>query len=1654
MALSGATRLLTALVAVTAIFVLPTAADARSKITIDLPHNVSSGVVAAATIKLPRSVGAIDGRVLVDPGSAELVGVAPLGAGTSISPVEVTGGYAFGAYGMTPRKGRVEVRLVFMPVVSGTLELRVIVDALGDRQGHRIAFGPAELLGAVKVDHHNNRLRAPAGTPRGGPARSAVATRDVFPDGRITVDDLDVVRPAWYRTRERDVSCSPGTDAAADANGDGCVDVVDLQAVTADLASVNPAAPTSGSAAGFTAPTPDRTFTVDSTADTADANLGNGVCADSLARCTLRAAIAEANRWPGDNRIAFNLTGTAPVTIQLGSTALPNVGNSSARLHIDGYSQPGSRANDAATGTNAVPGVEIRGVNNTVSRYILYLPQSGNSVRGLLLNTAYRGIFMDGPSAANNVIAGNWIGFNRDNSLQTPRGATGVMLNSGAHDNVIGTPDLADRNVVGNWDKAIYSSGTGTDRNIMQNNDVCMKPDGARAICQVGFDFDFGPKDALIGGTGPNERNVVGPTCCNAVELSHGWNQPGGGSSGSTDPRYLITGNRVVGNWLGFRNDGSYDPLYRSSQSVPTFDNGQAVNVYDGALNNIIDSNFMGSVYDGVAIGSTVSTGNIVRNNVIGESPLGQPAPMSGWGIYVRWDTRIHSLIGNRISNAATGGIGLIEFNVGRITMSRNIITNTNGPAIYLAPDPNNPAVGANDLLAPPTLSADTGAAFGTGLPGATVEVFRASRPAGQVGLPSAFLGSTTVSGAGTWSMPLSLTQGELLTALQTRTSDGTTSTLSANLAAGAPPAAPNAEFTFNQASGTMRIDFTDTSSGGPTSWSWDFGDGGTSTQQSPSHTYAAANDYTVTLTASNGGGASTATHTVTVTPLPTNLPLAADAFGRTSGTGWGNADTGGPYTLLGAASDYTVGGGAGTMRAPSAGSSRSATLIQPVGGDVDMLVRASVNKAPTGGTQYIYAFGRINGNSAYRPKLILYTNGTVAVHAGVMINGAESSLGTAVTVAGLTLPPGSSVWLRARLTGSSPTTIRVRAWADGQTEPSNWQFTATNSASQLQGPGGVGLAAALGSGTSNSPVIFSFDDYTVVNPNGSTPPPPPTADFTWSQTSGTLQVSFTDTSSGATDWAWDFGDGSTSTAQNPVHTYASAVGYIVGLTVTGPGGQSAKSQLVTVTAPSGGVTYARDTFSRTVSGGWDNADVGGPYTASGSTDALFVGSGVGSIALPRAGSSRGATLNSVSAADVDISFRVAADRRPAGGTVWVYAPARRVGNNEYRPKILLNSNGTIQVHAGVVLNDSESGLGNAATVSGLTYVANQFIWVRAQVTGANPTTIRVKAWADGTSEPTGWQYTATNSAAVLQGTGGVGLRTYTGSGTSNAPVTMSFDDYLVTDVAPPPPPPAGTATIVGAGDIADCGNTGDSDTAAVIAGISGTVFTAGDNVYPQGTTTAFNNCYEPSWGALKARTRPTPGNHDYEASTTAAPYFAYFGTNAGPAGLGYYAYDAGSWRIYGLNSECSTNSSCTAQLTWLTGDLAANPRQCSLAIWHRPRFSAGGHGSAADMGSLFQALFSNGVELLLSGHDHNYQRMRPVRPDGTVDAAAGVRQFVVGTGGAGLSPLGAPLSMTEVQNATSNGVMRLDLSATGYAWQFIPTGSGGFTDSGSATCH
>lgn len=265
-----------------------------------------------------------------------------------------------------------------------------------------------------------------------------------------------------------------------------------------------------------------------------------------------------------------------------------------------------------------------------------------------------------------------------------------------------------------------------------------------------------------------------------------------------------------------------------------------------------------------------------------------------------------------------------------------------------------------------------------------------------------------------------------------------------------------------------------------------------------------------------------------------------------------------------------------------------------------------------------------------------------------------------------------------------------------------------------------------------------------------------------------------------------------------------------------------------------------------------------------------------------------------------------------------------------------------------------------------------------------------------------------------------------------------------------------GNPVLLAAGDIAACDTDADAATAALIESIKGTVVTLGDNAYESGSTRQFANCYAPTWGRFKDRTRPAPGNHDYETNGAAA-YFAYFGEAAGTPGEGWYSYDLGAWHVVVLNSNCDDVGGCDAgsvQERWLRSDLAAHPAPCTLAYWHHPRFSSGQHGNSEEMGAIWQTLYDAGADVVLSGHDHDYERFVAQDPKGSADPGRGIVEFVVGTGGRGLRDFDGKRPNSEVRDHNSYGVLKLTLHPTGYDWAFVPIPDHSFQDAGSAACH
>lgn len=264
-------------------------------------------------------------------------------------------------------------------------------------------------------------------------------------------------------------------------------------------------------------------------------------------------------------------------------------------------------------------------------------------------------------------------------------------------------------------------------------------------------------------------------------------------------------------------------------------------------------------------------------------------------------------------------------------------------------------------------------------------------------------------------------------------------------------------------------------------------------------------------------------------------------------------------------------------------------------------------------------------------------------------------------------------------------------------------------------------------------------------------------------------------------------------------------------------------------------------------------------------------------------------------------------------------------------------------------------------------------------------------------------------------------------------------------------PEPERTGTLLIAGDIGVCTRPDDEATSDVVLGVlkehpDAVVAAAGDLAYDRGSEKEYRDCYAPSWGRFKDKTRPAPGNHEY-ATANAAGYFGYWGAAAGEKGKGWYSYDVGPWHVVAVNSNCAQVGGCgpgSEQGRWLAADLAAHRSACTLAYWHHPRFSSGYHGTDLSLEPLWRLAVDGGVDVVVSGHDHHYERFAPVD---------GAREFVVGTGGAPRYPVVTAEAGSEVRHSGTPGVLQLTFRAKSYEWKFLRAAGGDFADAGASPC-
>ena len=697
------------------------------------------------------------------------------------------------------------------------------------------------------------------------------------------------------------------------------------------------------------------------------------------------------------------------------------------------------------------------------------------------------------------------------------------------------------------------------------------------------------------------------------------------------------------------------------------------------------------------------------------------------------------------------------------------------------------------------------------------------------------------------------------------------------------------------------------------------------------------------------------------------------------------------------------------------------------------------------------------------------------------------------VTVAdGPSLPPVAA-FVGAPTSGSSPLAVQFTDTSSGS--PTSWAWDFQNDGvvdATVRNPLFTYLAAgsydvslrATNAAGGNTTTQFGFVQVGVT-------PPGPTAAFGVSSQSGRAPflVQLTDQSTGSiTSWAWDFqNDGVVdSVLQSPTFTFTSAGDYTIRLTVTGPGGSSTTtgpgSVIVTPAVGPATRTFAAVADARVRSGGpTSNYGADPVLRARASTsDAYrsFLKFDVSGITGP------------VSSATLRLWVT---DPSPQGGSAWT------AGNNWTETGLTWNTmpalgSVALSTVGSVVAGTWQSmDVTNAIAGDGMVTIAmtssstDSALWssregslspelvvvfgtgtpvaptadfVGLPVSGSSPLTVRFTDLSTGA--PTAWAWDFQNDS-IVDSMASQPSFTYQTPGTYAVSLTASNaigsgQRTRVGYITVTEPATGGDGQrLLAAGDIASCSSTGDEATAALLAQSTAEVLALGDLAYENGTASEFTGCYEPSWGAAKARTRPAPGNHEY-GTAQASGYFGYFGAAAGDPTKGYYSFERSGWHIVVLNSNCSEVAGCSAgsaQEQWLRADLAAHPAVCTLAAWHHSRFSSSGTAGTTSVQALWQALYDNNAEIVLSGHSHVYERFAPQTATGVLDVARGLRQFTVGTGGRGLvgfSPTISPNS--EVRDASSFGVLQLTLGASDYSWTFLPVAGSTFTDSGTGTCH
>jgi CSLREA domain-containing protein len=697
--------------------------------------------------------------------------------------------------------GRVRLGTVIIGTdQEGLLELSFEHLQFVDSSGNVIPVETPQTRISVQVGQNNGlTFPAPASAWEWSASPSSPGNFDITGEGEVNYADAIEGAFAWKLSREQGQPCGAANDLSRDSNGDGCIDIVDIQLILANSSGVslrahlpNPSNSIESRVAADTQAVAavGLVFTVNSTADAADSILGDGICASS-AGCTLRAAISEANRHSGSDTILFNIPGGGVQTIQLNS-GLPSLTDASGGTTIDGYSQPGAQPNTNNLVSNAMIMVQLRG-NGPSAFDIMPITSSANRVQGLAVFNGRRSLWLYGSGARNNVISGNFIGTNSAGTFGLTvhtLTAYGVELENGASGNQIGGTSPAERNVIsGNARSGLDFNSEGTDRNVVYNNIIGLNPSGTGRLQNLrhGIDINSGPSYNIIGGIGPGQRNILSgngedqnAAFVTGIEISHDT---------------LTSYNQVIGNCIGTDATCNNGPVWALNRHY-------GIRIEDGANNNIVAYNVIGNnPRGGIYVTGSDSNHNQIHDNRIGISLNSSAIPNGNFGIQIARLTKFNDIGPNNIIANNRIGVQVNDTTTDGNTITQNSIYNNSwlgidlGPISGVTPNDNGDADSeANQGLNWPVF----GSAIVTQVTGTAcaesivpkpcrIEVFIAERKTndsgvGNYGQGKIFVGSGMTNTNGTFAVGLSgVTVGQYLTATATDAA-GNTSEFSRNI--------------------------------------------------------------------------------------------------------------------------------------------------------------------------------------------------------------------------------------------------------------------------------------------------------------------------------------------------------------------------------------------------------------------------------------------------------------------------------------------------------------------------------------------------------------------------------------------------------------------------------------------------------------------------------------------------------------------------------------------------------------------------------------------------------------------------------------------------------------------------------------------------------